>query len=152
MGLREAIILGSLTGSRSMAPLAFVLHSDIAAEESSLPFNLIPLGTLKRLVPVLAAGELIADKTSVVPNRNATFPLLGRAVNGGMIGWIVMPKARLVGAAAGALAAIIAANLSYSLRKSLVEKRNLPDFVVALVEDVIVITVAKRTTDASILE
>ena len=106
--LFRAIGFGALTGVRSMAgPAALAFESD---------------GPVKNVVGMLAAGEMIADKTPFVGDRIDAAPLAARAVMGGIVGGVVAYEADdsvLVGGVLGASAAIAAAHLAYRLRKRL---------------------------------
>lgn len=90
---------------------------------------------------IFAAGELIADKLPMAPNRTAAGPLLGRALTGGVSGAVIFSAKRrsvLAGALIGAAFAVGAAYGAYELRKRLGKKLHLPDIAVALGEDAIV--------------
>ena len=106
--LVRALGFGALTGVRSMAgPAALAFESD---------------GPVKNVVGLLAAGEMIADKTPFVGDRIDAAPLAARAVMGGIVGAVVAYEAResvWLGGLIGASAAIAAAHLAYRLRKRL---------------------------------
>lgn len=106
--LFRAIGFGALTGVRSMAgPAALAFESD---------------GPVRNVVGLLAAGEMIADKTPFVGDRIDAAPLAARAVMGGIVGGVVAYEADdnvLIGGLIGASAAIAAAHLAYRLRKRL---------------------------------
>lgn len=91
---------------------------------------------------VLAAGEIIADKTPAIPNRTDPFPLAGRAMTGGLCGAAIALSSRkplVWGALLGGAAAIGGAFLGYQLRKRATRQAGLPDFVVALCEDALAV-------------
>jgi uncharacterized membrane protein len=74
------------------------------------------------VVAVLAAGEMIADKTSLVGNRIDPIPLAGRAVAGALVGGLIAREEHgnvVLGAATGAAAAIVAAHVAFRLRQRL---------------------------------
>jgi uncharacterized membrane protein len=125
--LKETVGLGVITGMRSMAgPTALAVRHD---------------GVLSRLVPVLAIGEMIADKTSLVGNRIDAFPLAGRAVMGGLVGGAIAREQHgniVLGALLGASAAVIAAHLAYHARKRL----PVSTAVGGIIEDGIVLGIA----------
>jgi uncharacterized membrane protein len=106
--LNATLTLGAMTGIRSTAgPAALVARHG---------------GPMKGAVAVMAAGEMIADKTSFVGNRIDSFPLAGRAFMGALVGGLVARRERdniVLGAATGAAAAIIAAHLTFRLRQRL---------------------------------
>jgi uncharacterized membrane protein len=106
--LFRALGFGALTGVRSMAgPAALAFERD---------------GPVKNVVGLLAAGEMIVDKTPFVGDRIDAAPLAARAVMGGIVGGVVAYEADddvLIGGLIGASAAIAAAHLAYRLRKRL---------------------------------
>jgi uncharacterized membrane protein len=76
--LNATLTLGAITGVRSMAgPAALAARYD---------------GPIKNVVAVLAAGEMIADKTSLVGNRIDPIPLAGRAVAGALVGGLIAAR------------------------------------------------------------
>jgi uncharacterized membrane protein len=122
--LNETLALGALTGMRSMAgPSALALRHK---------------GALRGIVPVLAIGEMIADKTSVVGDRIDPIPLAGRALMGVLVG-VVVARDRggnpLLHGLLGASAAVIGAHLAYRVRKRLPG----PGLVGGLLEDSFVV-------------
>ena len=120
--LSEAVAVGAITGMRSMAGPALV-----ASRYS---------GILKGLVGMMAAGEMVADKTSLVGDRTDPLPLTGRAVMGALVGGVIAHERHgniVIGAIVGAGAAVIAAHLAYRLRQRLPEGT-----VGGLLEDAIV--------------
>jgi uncharacterized membrane protein len=95
-------------------------------------------GSLNRLLPLLAAGEMIADKTSVIGDRTDALPLAGRAVIGALVGGIIARQARsslLAGGSIGAAAAVAAAFAAYHARKRL----PLPSAPAGMLEDLLVL-------------
>jgi len=106
--LSATLTLGALSGMRSSAGLAALMARHA--------------GLLTRVVAVLAAGEMIVDKTSFVGNRIDPFPLTGRALMGALVGSSIARRERastMLGAASGATAAIIAAHLTFRWRQRL---------------------------------
>jgi len=90
---------------------------------------------------LFAAGEFIADKLPMVPNRTDAGPLLGRALAGGLSGAVVCSaknRSVLAGAIIGAAAAGGAAYGAYERRKRMGKKLHLPDMAMAVAEDAIV--------------
>jgi uncharacterized membrane protein len=90
---------------------------------------------------LLAAGEMVADKTAVVGDRTDPLPLAGRAMMGALLGgWIAREQhdSILLGALLGGATAVAAAHLAYQLRS------RWPDATTAtgLVEDAIVLSAA----------
>jgi uncharacterized membrane protein len=104
----QTIALGAITGMRSMAgPAALAQRYG---------------GIWKPLLAVMAAGEMVADKTSIVPDRTDALPLAGRAFMGAMVGGVVAHEEGgnlVLGALVGASTAVLAAHLAYHARKGL---------------------------------
>ncbi len=106
--LRKTIALGALTGMRSMAgPAALALPRG---------------GLLARVVGLLAASEMVADKTAFVGDRIDAGPLAGRAVIGAIVGGVIAYEAEesvALGGLLGAAAAVAAAHLAFQARRRL---------------------------------
>lgn len=104
--LTDTLVLGALTGMRSMAGPAA-----LAAGRG---------GLLPRIAATLAAGEMVADKTEQIGDRIDPLPLGGRAAMGALVGGVVAYERRsnlLLGAALGAAAAVVMAHVAYHVRK-----------------------------------
>lgn len=105
---KSTVALGALTGMRSMAgPATLVFREG---------------GAMKGVMGVLAAAEMVADKTAAVGNRTDPVPLAGRALMGGVVGGVIARNHRtnlLLGGLLGAAAAVIAAHLAFQLRTRL---------------------------------
>ena len=144
MTLLLAFGLGILAGLRSMTPPAAVAW---AAHFGWLSLDATPLAFLQSSVArylLLAAmiGELVADKLPFTPNRTRVGPFIARIVSGGLSG--AAHAAGLggslpLGAVAGAIGAVAGTLGGYRARIGLVRKWNVPDYIVALIEDVITV-------------
>ena len=124
---RKTLAIGTLTGMRSMAGAAA-----LAAQRG---------GPLARLVGLLAAGEMAADKTSLVGNRIDPLPLAGRAAIGAVVGGLVAREYNeniVLGGAIGAATAVVTAHLAYQARKRLPVSNALG----GVIEDAIVVSLA----------
>ena len=121
--------LGAVTGMRSMAgPAALALPQG---------------GAIQSVVGLLAAAEMIADKTPAVGDRIDPLPLAARAAIGGIVGGVVAHEERVnmfLGALLGASTAIAAAHLAYYLRKRIPG----PSAFGGLVEDAVVVALAGK--------
>jgi uncharacterized membrane protein len=127
--LKRIVVLGSLTGMRSMAGLTVL----------TLPRP----GVARSVMALAAAGEMIADKTSLVGDRVDTLPLAGRAIIGALVGALIAREEdqnALLGGMLGSATALIAAHLAYQGRK------RLPASSVAggLLEDGLVLAIGLR--------
>lgn len=120
---------GAVTGMRSMSGAAA-----LAMDRGAM---------LGRIVPALAAAEMMADKTSLVPDRIDPLPLAGRAVLGALVGGVIAGEtedgAWAAGALLGATAAVMTAHLAYQVRRRL----PLPGAIAGMLEDALVVTLAR---------
>ena len=94
---------------------------------------------------VLAIAELIADKLPSTPSRTAPVGLIARFIGGGLSGSCVGVSAGqtpLYGAILGAVGGLAGAFAGYQWRTGLVKALKVPDFAIALLEDVIAIGAA----------
>ena len=125
--LKRILALGVVTGMRSMAGAA-----TLAAQYG---------GMLKPATALLAAGEMMADKTSFVGNRTDATPQAGRAVMGAVVGGFIAAEERQsvwLGALVGAAIAVVATHGAFQLRTRL----PLSTTVSGLIEDALVIGAA----------
>jgi hypothetical protein len=122
----DTLLLGALSGMRSLAgPATLALRRG---------------GTLARIAPLFAAGEMAVDKTSVVGNRTDAIPLSGRAAMGALVGGLVARDANssiLLGAIMGASAAVVMAHIAFRLRSRFPDS----NVVGGLIEDALVVGV-----------
>lgn len=99
---------------------------------------------------LLATGELAADKVPGIPARTEPGPLVARALSGGAAGYalsVLHGKSKGRGAILGAMAAVAAAFGAYHARRAVVEWLRVPDPLVALLEDTLVIGGGRRLMD-----
>ena len=142
-----AVGIGVVAGFRSLlAPAAVVW----AARLGWLDLQGTPLGFMGSKVALiifslLAIGELIGDKLPKTPKRTAIAPLLVRMITGGLGGACIGASANQslgIGAIPGAIGAVIGAFAGYEMRKRLVAQLKVPDFFIALPEDLIAVSLA----------
>ena len=123
--LKRILALGAVTGMRSMAGAAA-----LGARRG---------GIVMGATAVMALGEMIADKTSVVGNRTDAVPQAGRALMGALVGAVVAHgdgQSAWLGALVGAGTAVAATHLSYRWRTD----GPLPITLAGLLEDAFVIS------------
>jgi uncharacterized membrane protein len=125
-GVRRAAVLGTVTGARTfLAPAALALRGRLGDGA---------LGKVAKVaLPVLAAGELVADKLPMAPPRVEGPGLVGRVVAGALSGRVV---ADARGARVGAAFALASTYPSQQLRSQLVQHTPLPDVACAVPEDI----------------
>lgn len=144
----KAICMGIVAGMRSMSAPAFVsnhLARKGAEELNDSNFKLMASETTAKVLTVAAVGELIADKLPNIPARIEPQPLIARAISGAVCGAAICKsegERADVGAILGGLAAIGSSYAFYYLRRSLSETEILPDPVIALGEDALVVAVS----------
>jgi len=139
--------IGVVAGLRSlMAPAAVGWAAHLGwlhLQGTSLGF--VGSKTFVVVLSLLAIGELIGDKLPTVPRRTALAPLLARLVTGGLSGACLCASANQslgMGTVLGAIGAVIGAFGGYQIRKRLVTRLNIPDLFVALLEDLVAISLA----------
>lgn len=99
--LTRILVLGALTGSRSMAGV-----TTLAMQRGD---------ALRPVLLLAAAGEMAADKLPGIGNRTDALPLAGRALLGAVAGALVARETHadaVAGGLVGAAAAIVAARLA----------------------------------------
>jgi len=146
MSASGAIGLGAISGLRAFSGPAFVSR---AASGGNLNLGGTPLGFLSspRLSTVLitmALGELAGDKLPTTPSRTALPPLISRAISGGLVGAALFASEGLripAGAILGAASAVTAAFAGERLRAAAGKRTGLPDPLVAVAEDAVVLAI-----------
>lgn len=142
--LIACLLLGCVTGLRSLTAPALVCWGAYFGWLHFAGTKLAFLGHRSTLIffTVLAIGELIADKLPKTPARTAPLGLIARIAFGGLCGWALATSTAgnpSVAAMVGIVGALIGTFAGYSTRKALVTRAHIPDFVVAMAEDVIAI-------------
>lgn len=151
--------LGVVTGMRSLGALTLLAtehHDDMRGWLRAHPFwkgeprrpiaDALRSTALTRALKGGALAEALADKMPDLPARIEPAPLFGRAAIGALVG---AAAAELVGddrlppALAGAAGAIAGAYGAYHVRRWLAENTKVPDTVVALTEDAVVLGAGK---------
>ena len=138
------LVLGCLVGLRSLTPPAAVCW---AAHLGWLNFAGTKLAFINSpvtlvILTLLAVMELIADKLPKTPARTAPLGLIARIVLGCLCGAALATSAGaklLVPAIVGVVGALIGTFAGYHTRHNLVFRAHVPDFAVALAEDVIAV-------------
>jgi uncharacterized membrane protein len=147
----RALALGAISGLRFASGPAFVSR---AASRGYMDLGDTPLAflgspRLSKLLALIELGEIIGDKLPATPSRTALPPLLGRAASGGLVGaaaFVSADRRAAMGVLLGSAAAVAAAFAGERLRALLGSKTGLPDTVVALAEDGVVLLVGSRAS------
>jgi uncharacterized membrane protein len=98
--------------------------------------------TTSKVLKVMAAGELVADKLPNTPDRIKPVPVAGRLLSGILVGATVYEadgKKPLIGAIVGGSAAVASTFGMFFLRKALKNSTGLPNWVLGIMEDSLVI-------------
>jgi uncharacterized membrane protein len=130
LALGHAILIGIVAGLRAtIAPLALTI-----AHHSLLWI----------LFAVLAAAELIGDKLPKMPSRLSPLPLISRCISGGACAFFLTSAAlpTWLAIVSGVAGALIGAYAGYEIRRAITRRLHVPDFPVALAEDVVTILLA----------
>ena len=138
-------LIGCVAGLRSMMAPAIICATAyvqwIHLEKTPLAF--LDTITALSLFTLFAIGELIVDKLPRTPPRTAPVGLIARIITGGLCGAALAMSAATgvpAGILLGSVGAITGAYLGYNVRRGLVTHMNLPDFVIAVVEDLLAIS------------
>ena len=137
--------LGAITGVRSMAAPAILSRSAVEERIGSLegtPFAALASPRVSTALRLLEIGEMIGDKTPIIPSRTSLLPLLGRAAIGAFAGaalFVSGERPMLAGAALGAVSATAAAYAAEGVRMQITERLGVPNVVAGLLEDGVVL-------------
>ena len=144
----SALILGFVAGMRSVMPLA-VLSLTLARRPElvpgSAPAQWLTLRPLAILLGLSALGELVIDKLPRCPNRIALGPFVARLLLGGVAGAALVEMGRInpwIGAACGAIGAIVGTLVMFYLRRYAGRATGIRDPYIGAVEDVLAIAIA----------
>lgn len=137
-------LLGFVTGLRSLTAPAAICW---AAKLGWLHFAGTKLAFIDRpttlvVFTLLALAELIADKLPKAPARTDPPGLIARVFFGGLCGFALATSAGgnlLLAAIFGIIGSLVGTFAGYNIRRSLVLQAHLPDFGVALAEDLVAI-------------
>jgi uncharacterized membrane protein len=151
MSVPRALVLGAISGLRSASGAAFVGR---AASRGDMDLGGTPLAflgspRLSKALTVAQLGEMIGDKLPAVPSRMRLMPLLGRAASGGLVGaaaFLSEDRRAATGTILGSSSAIVAAFAGEKLRAIVGRKTGLPDLLVAVAEDAVVLLVGSRAS------
>jgi uncharacterized membrane protein len=143
MTLFLAFLVGVFAGLRALTPPAVVAWA-VSLGWLKLARTLSHISSLPVVIilSLLAIVELIVDKLPKTPNRTAPPGLIARIVTGGFTGACVAlggGQSALVGAVLGVIGGIVGCFGGYQARTRLVRSLRVPDFYVALLEDLVAI-------------
>jgi uncharacterized membrane protein len=144
MQLVLAFAIGIIAGLRSMTPPAAVAWGSRLGWLSlgGTPLAFLGSAAAAYVLTALMLAELVADKLPKTPSRTRPGPFIARIVTGGLAGAALTAGtggSLLPGAVLGALGAVAGTLGGYAARTSLVPALGVPDYVVALAEDVVAV-------------
>jgi uncharacterized membrane protein len=140
----KAIAIGIIAGMRSMSAPA--LTSSYLSQNENLSdsrLGILASPAASKVLKILAAGEMLADKLPIIPSRISAGPLIARVASGAISGAAVSvayKKQAKTGAVLGGVAAVAGAYGVYHLRRKIGTEISVPDAVLGTVEDAIVIS------------
>jgi uncharacterized membrane protein len=138
-----ALLIGFLAGLRSLtAPAAVALGTRLGWLHPGS--GLAWIGSTPAVIVFLLAAllELVGDKLPSTPRRTSPPGLIARIVMGGLAGACVGSaggRSGTVGAVLGIAGALVGTYGGYEARTRLVQAMGTPDFVVAVLEDLVAI-------------
>jgi uncharacterized membrane protein len=137
-------LIGFATGLRSLTPLAVICWAAHAGWLQFAPSKLAFIGKWPTvtMLTLLAAAELLVDKLPQTPARTKAVGLTARVILGCVCAVLISVACSghmVLAAIAGFIGAITGAFAGYHTRHVLVLRAGMPDFIVALTEDVIAI-------------
>jgi uncharacterized membrane protein len=139
-----ALLIGVVSGLRSLtapAVVAWGAHRNwLNLHSTALSFMASTAAVV--IFTLLALVELVADKLPSTPRRTKPVGLIARIVLGGLSGAGVAvsgAQSIVLGAVLGAVGGVAGAFAGYQVRTRLVKALEVPDLVVALLEDAVAI-------------
>ena len=142
-----AFLLGAIAGLRAFtapAAAAWAAHLGWLRLEGS-PIAFLGHPAAAYLLGAAALAELVADKLPRTPNRTDPGPFIGRILTGGLAAAALAAGtggSLLVGALAGGLGGVAGTLGGYRVRTGLVRSLGVPDYVVAIGEDLVAVAAA----------
>ena len=138
-------LIGCVAGLRSMMAPAIICA---AAYLGWIHLYGTPLAFMNSMITLsvftlFAIGELIADKLPSTPARTSAIGLSARVLMGALCGAALAAsggKNLIAGCVLGAAGGAVGAFAGYHIRHGLVTQMRVPDFVIAVVEDLLAIS------------
>lgn len=144
---------GAVSGMRSMSGLAFLsrhLSTKTGGRSHSAVVSLLATRGISKVITMMAAAEMVADKLPYIPSRTDPAPLIGRAASGALTGFAVSQHRggnKLAGSLLGAVAAIGTTFLFHRIRKEVAARAIIPDWMTAGLEDALVLVAGSRLSE-----
>lgn len=147
----RALLVGMAAGFRAMTPLGIFAaernNASLKGGWREWPILSSPTGRL--VLQGAALGEMVMDKTSLVPPRTEPQVITGRLITGTMAGLAMGTlrpgaDAKLVATLSGMVGSLVGMFGGYLYRTRVTKATGLPDLPVALVEDAAAILLARK--------
>ena len=138
----QAIGLGAVAGMRTMSAPALLSYAATTGQDEGLSETPLASQNVSKTLGLLAIGEMITDKLPGIPDRTSAPSLAARAASGAFAGAVIFKSRKKkigIGAAVGALEAVASAFAFFHLRREAGKQLNVPDPVVAIAEDALVV-------------
>ncbi|MQA91952.1 MAG: DUF4126 domain-containing protein [Gemmatimonas sp.] len=151
--LLKAAAIGAVAGMRSMAAPALLargLSEDGLGNDGGRVEKLLSSKGVTRVLSLFAGGEMLVDKAPFALNRTSPLPLVGRAVIGSLAAAALSAHRHvpvLFPAAVGATSAIASTFATYHARRLAVERFDVPDRLLGLIEDALVLGISRTLAD-----
>jgi uncharacterized membrane protein len=136
--------IGIIAGLRSLtapAAVSWAAHANwIHLDATRLAF--FAYTATAYILTALALAELVGDKLPKTPSRKAPGPFSVRIILGGLCGaalCLSVSEPVIAGAVIGALGAVAGTLGGYEARSRLVRAFKVPDYVIAVAEDVVAV-------------
>jgi uncharacterized membrane protein len=143
--LPASAALGAVTGSRSLLGPALLgrhMSRQPQPEEQDLSARILSSPQMARLLALLAAAEMGADKSTRIPPRTAPVALAGRILGASLVGSaLAEPGKKGTAAAVGAVGAAVSAVGLRLLRRRATERFGLSNAAAGLAEDALALGV-----------
>jgi uncharacterized membrane protein len=141
--------IGAIAGLRSMSAPALTSHflANNPGGGSGPVTRLLSLSSTSAISRIMAVGEMIADKTPLVPSRTIPVSLAGRALMGGLCGAAIAERrggSSLACGIIGASAAVGSAYAAFHLRQFLHDRFRIPQPILGLMEDGLIASAGTR--------
>ncbi len=138
--------LAATAGLRSMAAPALLARAVRRGDLDAPNLPALSYKDVSDLLSFLSFGEMVADKTHLVPTRTSTPALLGRLLSGAVAGSVLFAdegRRSNSGAVLGALSAFAATYAGEKLR-AMGAQRGIPDPILGILEDRLVLALGAR--------
>jgi uncharacterized membrane protein len=147
--------LSAIAGVRSMSGPTLLVLDDRALTRTRIGRQISGSRNIKLVIRAMAVGELIFDKLPFAPKRINALPMIARAASGALIGanlYAANDRSPIVGALVGGSGAVAGAKASYELRRFLTKNAHIPDIIVALGEDALVVSRGLKVLEGALAD